>query len=248
MIRSPGLKSTARTQVQVIGDYRDKDDAIDKLKQQLKDTEDAKQAFEAAKQIEVADLNNKLLNKDLVTNEAAKTLQRQVDEITLLNKTIKDREVFINTIQADIKSFQSSAQNFEALAKARQNQNTALLENIRELTRRIAELETGVNRDVINIRNPNEPNPPAVSVQGKIERLDEKDGTLIQITLGTDHGVNKNNTLDVYRLSPEPKYLGMVRIVDAHQQKSVARFVYTGNANFRPQLRVDDVVTSKINR
>jgi hypothetical protein len=247
-ILEANLKSTTSVQGQIGKDYVGMGLDIDKLKQQLKDAEDSKQAFEAAKQIELADLKNKLLEKDLVTKESLATQQRLVQEIDLLNKTIKDREVFINTIQADIKTYRATAQNLEALSKARQLQNEALLENIQQLTRKMAELETGAKSGAADIRNPNEPNPPTAVVNGKIERVDGTDGTLIQVTLGTDHGVNKNNTLDVYRLTPEPKYLGMIRIVDAYHQKSVARFVFTGNAAYRPQLRVDDVVTSKINR
>jgi len=242
------LKSNNKVQVNMAGDYRDKDLEIAKLKQQLKDVEDAKQAFEAAKTVEVADLTNKLKGKDLVTQESLKTQARLVQEIDLLNKTIKQREVFINTIQADIKVALNSARNFEAVARARQQQNESMQDNLREMELKLRKLETGASAEAINIRNPNEPNPPAAVVNGKVERVDSKDGTLVQITLGSDHGVNKNNTLDVYRLSPEPKYLGMIRIVDSFHQKSVARFVYTGNAAYRPQLRVDDVVTSKISR
>jgi len=242
------LRSNSKVQVSIGSDMRGKDLEIENLKQKLKETEDAKQAFEAAKVVEVADLKNKLLEKDLVTQESLKTQERLVQEITSLNKTIKDREILITTLQVDIKSALNSARNFESLSKAHKEQNLALLENIQELTRKLARLETGANPDTAVIRNPNEPNPPVSIVNGKIERIDSTDGSLIQITLGTDNGVAKNNTLDVYRLSPEPKYLGMIRIVDAHQHKSVARFVYTGNAAFRPQLRVDDVVTSKINR
>ena len=196
----------------------------------------------------IKDLNNKLLAKDLVVQDSLKTQQRLTDEIAGLNKTIKDRETLVNTLQTDITGFQIAARNFEALAKARQAQNLYLLDNVQDLTRKLARFETGANPDVINLRNPNDPNPPAVAVDGKIERVDGTDGTLIQITLGTDHGVNKNNTLDVYRMTPTLKYLGMVRIVDAYHQKSVARFVYTGNAAYRPQLLVDDKVTSKITR
>ena len=84
-----------------------------------------------------------------------------------------------------------------------------------------------------------------VQVNGKVEKVE---GDLMQISLGTDHGVLKNNTLDVYRLSPEPKYLGMVRIVDANLHHSVARLVPVGNAQFRTPLRVGDLVTSKLTK
>jgi len=68
----------------------------------------------------------------------------------------------------------------------------------------------------------------------------------VQISLGTDHGVNKNNTLDVFRTTPEVKYLGMVRILEANHRESVARLIPSGNAAFRIQLKQGDIVSSKI--
>ena len=104
---------------------------------------------------------------------------------------------------------------------------------------------SGVNPDTAVITNPNQPNPPAVNINGKIELVD---GDLVQVTLGTDHGLAKNNTLDVYRVQPSPKYLGMIRIVDAKDHSSVGRLIPMGNAAFRPQLMKGDLVTSKITR
>jgi hypothetical protein len=99
------------------------------------------------------------------------------------------------------------------------------------------------------ITDANAPNPPSVKVDGKIEVVDDKDGTtLVQVSLGRDQGVEKNHTLDVYRLRPEPKYLGMIRIVEAYNHKAVGRLISNGNPAFRPQLRANDLVTSKVTK
>ena len=94
------------------------------------------------------------------------------------------------------------------------------------------------------MRDPNGPNPPAVMVNGKIEKVDGVD--LVLLSLGTDHGVAKGNTLDVYRTEPVPKYLGMVRIIDAEHHRSVARLIPTSNGAYRAKLQAGDLVTSKL--
>ena len=85
------------------------------------------------------------------------------------------------------------------------------------------------------------PNPPSVKVDGKIEKID--DG-LVLISVGTEDGVKKDQTLDVFRLQPEPRYVGVIRVVDANFSKSVARVIYGDAARFT----VGDLVTSKLTK
>ncbi len=91
----------------------------------------------------------------------------------------------------------------------------------------------------------NDANPPNTMVKGKIEKVDPKDSSLVQISVGTDHGVNKNNTMEVFRTSPTPKYLGMVRIVDASPHHAVGRLIVPAGLS-RPQLREGDLVWSRL--
>jgi hypothetical protein len=198
--------------------------------------------------IKVKAAENAALEAQQTTQISQKTQERMAKEIAGLNKTIAEREVQIVKLQADVHAISNTARNFEQLASAAKLRNINLEEQLREITRELTERKAGINPDTITIRNPNDPNPPSVQVNGKIERIDESDSTLIQLSVGTDHGVNKHHTLDVYRTRPDAKYLGMVRIVEAYHQKSVARLITTGSAANRPQLRVDDMVTSKITK
>jgi hypothetical protein len=202
----------------------------------LKDLEIDAEARRKEHQVKIKEIERQISNAQTALAQALLTNKRQADEIAVLNKTITDREKLIVQLEADFKVIRVQAQNFEALARARQIQNEKLLEQIRELTTTRPPFK--------GERDPNAPNPPAVNVTGKIEKLDPKDPTLVQISLGTDHGVNKNHTLDVYRIKPEPKYLGMIRILEAYQQKSVAQVIKVGAA--APMLREGDLVTSKL--
>jgi hypothetical protein len=239
-----GTNSGAMTKI--AGDYQNVRDKIEVLNQQIKDTETKFQVQLDLATEEKKDLQNQLVNATTTNEQLLQTQKRHANEIAHLNTVVKDREVAIVRFEADIKRYRNDAVQFEALAKTRQIQNENLLEQLRGVTLALAKLQAGVGVEVAGggVRDPNGPNPPAVAVNGKIEKVDGPD--LVLLSLGTDHGIAKGNTLDVYRTQPSAKYLGMVRIVDANHHQSVARLIPTGNAAFRAKLQEGDLVTSKL--
>jgi hypothetical protein len=226
----------------VVRDYKDLQIELEQSYQKLKDQEEAAKAMKVNLQVDIADRDNKLKDADLSLKQALAAKQRLTDEIAVLNSAIKDREGTIVQLQTSVKTFRQQAQNFESIARTRQIQNENLLEQLRDVTRALALKESGVSPERMVVRNPNDPNPPAFKIDGKIEKID---GTLVQLSLGTDHGLQENNTLDVYRLQPNPQYLGMVRIVDARHHTSVGRLIPSGSGASKLQPREGDLVTSK---
>jgi hypothetical protein len=85
-------------------------------------------------------------------------------------------------------------------------------------------------------------NPPPDDVEGIITEADAKTG-LVTISIGSDSGINVGHTLDTYRLKPEPKYLGTIRILDAQAHKAVGRL--TAPPRYGP-LKEGDIVATKI--
>jgi hypothetical protein len=65
--------------------------------------------------------------------------------------------------------------------------------------------------------------PPKESSRGLIEKVDPKDPSLVQTSIGSDAGVAKGQTLEVFRLQPAPKYLGRVQILETTPTTSVGR-------------------------
>jgi hypothetical protein len=63
-------------------------------------------------------------------------------------------------------------------------------------------------------------NPPAGNVEGTVTRVD--DSGLVTISIGSDAGLDKGHTLEVYRLNPA-KYLGTVRVLSVMPHEAVAR-------------------------
>ncbi len=64
-------------------------------------------------------------------------------------------------------------------------------------------------------------NPPAGDVEGVVKSVEEKGG-LVTVSLGSDAGVAKGNTLEVFRLNPA-KYLGTLRVVQVTAHEAVAQ-------------------------
>jgi hypothetical protein len=238
---------TQKANAKVLTDYNTKQYENDQLRQQLKEKDDDRRALEAAHKIEKEEDLLKIAAATMTVKATLGNNLRLVKEIEELTKSIKDREVLVVKLEADAKMYRISAVSNETLARTMQTRNEQLLEEVTNLNRKLASLQAGVNPDVAVIRNPNAPNPPGVKVKGQIVRVDATENTLIEISLGTDQGVNKNNTLDVYRINPEAKYLGMIRIVEAYHNSSVARLVPTSNGA-REKLRQGDQVASSLTK
>ena len=83
-------------------------------------------------------------------------------------------------------------------------------------------------------------NPPAGLIKGKVLKIDPKDKTLVEINVGTDNGVEKGHTLEVYRLQPRAEYLGRIQVVAASPHRAV------GRAMMAARIKVDDEVASSI--
>jgi hypothetical protein len=227
----------------VAGDFKQAKLDVEETKQKIKDNEVAAKIIEDNYVAKLKDLETKLVDGDVSLKQVLVAKQRLTDEVKLLYTTVKERETLIVKLEADVKTFRVTAQNFEAIARTRQIQNENILEQLREATLAFAKEKSGVGREGVKVFNAKDANPPAVLVNGKVQKVE---GNYMELTLGTDQGVDKGNTLDVYRLTPEPKWIGLARIVDADHHSSVARLIPSGNPAFRMTPKAGDLVTSKL--
>jgi hypothetical protein len=122
----------------------------------------------------------------------------------------------------------------EIEAKALKDRNERLLRQVEELTKELAKVRGGKE-----LLAP-ESNPPAEMLEGLVKKVGEEG--LVVIGIGSDAGLQKGHTLEVYRLKPQPKYLGTVRIVDVRPTEAVARPV----GKLREPLQEGDKVASKV--
>ncbi len=172
-------------------------------------------------------------NKDKLIEQQRRLIEALQRTIKVMEHTIKERDAQI--VEAETAYKKLRIIHYEIQANLR-NRNEHLLEVLRELSRKYVD-------DIVLRKKLDLLNPPKEFVNGTIEKIT---GSLVQINLGTDHGLAKDQTLDVYRLQPESKYLGMIRILDVNPKKSVGRFVLPQGKTAGLTLRVGDSVTSKL--
>jgi hypothetical protein len=94
-----------------------------------------------------------------------------------------------------------------------------------------------------DLRSDQAKNPPADGVEGLVKQVDATSG-LVMISIGSDAGISEGNTLEVYRLKPQPLYLGTLRIVNVRSNEAVAK----PQGRVRGTIQVGDQVSSSIQR
>ncbi len=221
---------------------------IDAQKRQIEDFDQRMREFRAAIETHLR-LNNeeikRVLENQKKQNDAfQKALDGRKVELLGAETRIRDLQTKLIASQDEAKAERNKAIAAELQAKLLQARHNALLEVVRELQVQKAKAELAKPNDVPK-PDPGAANPPALLLNGKIEKVT---GELVQINLGIDHGLTKAHTLDVYRLTPEARYLGMIRIVEVSATTAIGRFVAPPGKAVNVMLKVGDSVTSKLNR
>jgi predicted nuclease with TOPRIM domain len=231
----------------------DIDDIKKKKDEEIKTVEKVRDGLEADKkrlQEQVQTVQNELQtqkdqflaqrNNSTVSNEELQRRQQEtaalMDRANKLNATIAELQ---KTIKQSLDEKMQAVINFNS----EHDRNIRLLDENKRLNQRL-ELDEkklaslGVSaRDQVVTRN-----PPPEDVEGVIQDTDAKTG-LVTISIGSDSGVNVGNTLEVFRIKPEPKYLGTIKIVDAQAHQAVGRLTAPPRYGL---LEKGDIVATKI--
>jgi len=235
---------------------------LEKLNTQVKDAEsgrdrsDEKLIMDLA--VQKARLDQTLLDvqteKDKATQADSRSQallgnnNRLTQENKDLHELVKKKDEVILGMENDIKTYRQEAFYHLGIAKSMQTRNENLLKQNRDLMKKLAEKEATPLATAV-ARDPNQPNPPPAYVKGVIELVNFQEGqpALAQISLGSDQGLSKGHTLDVYRLSPKATYLGTMKLVDVLTHKAVGQMIDSGGVGaVRPRIQVGDEVASDI--
>ncbi|HYT95466.1 MAG TPA: hypothetical protein VEL76_42500 [Gemmataceae bacterium] len=184
----------------------------------------------------------------LVKEQALQEAKRLQGEVQLLNDVVAKREQAILALQVDIKRYINEAQFQRTTADAARERSRQLLIQLQEKELLLTKLQQGTKESLASlpVTSPNYRNPPAAFVKGRILKIDSTDRTLVTVSVGSDVGVNKDNTLEVYRLRPQPEYLGRLRIREARSNEAVGTF--TQALTSRSPLLEGDVVATDMSR
>jgi hypothetical protein len=152
-------------------------------------------------------------NFRVASSEAA---QRQ-EEIKKLQGLLKDRESALVRLENLAKELRDQKVSFEMQSVSERHRNENLVHQLELVSKDLDRVKTGGDAAV----RPAE-NPPADEIAGLVMDVDSQSG-YITLSIGSDAGLKVGNTLDVFRLTPDTKYLGQIRIVNLTAHEAVAK-------------------------
>jgi len=210
-------------------------------------TKDESRKAEFSKlEAENVELNVRVTDSDLKLQVYVQEKNRLKEEVEALLATLKKREERIITLEEDVLKQRNLYLASKSETDTFRNRNINLLDKIKDLTKQNFELQTkGLPGTLTNItKDPNAPNPPAVAVKGQVDEINPKDKSLVKLSVGSDHGVNTNHTLEVYRTQPRAEYLGTIRIIESNPHWSLGKMMPRSGQQHSPLQAGDTVVGS----
>jgi hypothetical protein len=198
-------KEKAMEQEKVLRADRDRSlKALERERDRSKELQEARRKVEA----ENRDARDALAAAAAEAERRRGEARRARDEVAAQEKKLLDLEQRVITLL-------DRAVVMEVETKALKDRNVRLLERIRELEA----LRPGKDNPP---GTPLERNPPPKEVEGIVLDVD-RDSGLLKLSVGSDSGLAKGNTLEVFRLKPTAKYLGTVVIVEVRANDAVAK-------------------------
>jgi hypothetical protein len=167
--------------------------------------------------------------------------QRLQNEIVGLQNDVEKRNKDITKLIDEKKTLHDMYVDADIRAKSALDRNKNLVDQL-EVVAKELEQRKAAGVTPTGLRVGTGTNPPPEDVRGRVKATDAQSG-YITIDIGSDAGLAKEHTLEVYRLGADPKYLGMIRIVAVNPHEAVGRPM-TGQR--RGLIQVGDQVAANI--
>ena len=219
------------------GEIRKRDAEVLKYQRQVADIQQALDAKNA--ELGQIDARGKLTSNNV--SEATEELNRRKLEIDRLKEVLKQKEEKMVRLEEANTTFRNQAITADITAKSEQERNRQLLDQVAALTKELDHRQTPAGGTGPHVPSYGQ-RPPTDDVEGTVLETDAK-SDLVTISIGTDNGVNKGNTLVVYRFKPRPEYVGTLSVIDADFHQAVARPVKPLRAG---PVQKGDVVASRV--
>lgn len=216
---------------------------IKKLNDEIVSIRSERDRAEKARQDRVAELDKmkQLLNSQGVNvTGITEELKRRADEINSLKAFVDERDKRLLDVEKEKKDFRDRAIKAELDFKSEHERNSNLLAQLEAVSKEMARYQANGGAGA-GKQGGTERRPPPEDVEGLVTDADPQTGYLT-LSIGSDAGLTRGNTLEVYRLDP-PTYLGTVQILEVRPDKAVAKPI---SAKGRNQIKVGDRVASTI--
>src|SRR5262249_25073190 len=154
-------------------------------------------------------------------------------------KLVKQRDDKIRDMEKRNEDDRAARVEAEIAMRSEQERNNQLLTENERLTGELAKRAASGSAEP-SAQAGGRRNPPTEDVEGHVKKVDPTG--FVSITLGSDHGLKKGQTLEVYRLTPAPKYIGVIEIIALRPNEAVGKPV----GRTIGAIQVGDMVASSI--
>jgi myosin heavy subunit len=169
-------------------------------------------------------------------------VSKRQDDVSQLRDTLGRERNNNNVLARQNAELRDQATVAQIERRSVQDQNNRLEKQVQQMAKDMARMRA--NGGSTTMARAGGKNPPPENVEGLVKTTDSSG--LMTLTIGSDAGLTKGHTLELFRLNPsapsQSKYLGTVRIVEAEAHQSVAQPV--GRLSAPPQS--GDRVASRI--
>jgi hypothetical protein len=172
-----------------------------------------------------------------LASQAVKDVEKRQEDVGKLRDTLRAEREANNALSKKNAELVTEATVAKIERGSFQDMNNRLEAQLQEMAKENARLQRGGGARTM--ARAGAKNPPPDNVEGLVKDLDASG--LMTITIGSDAGLAKNQTLELFRLNPA-KYLGTVRILEADAHQAVVQPV--GRLSAPPQK--GDRVASRI--
>lgn len=243
------LTASARTyQAETLKAQQDRDTEIGKIKTELQTSQkDLDAANETVKQLrgDLSKLQLKSTQQDAQVAKYGTEVEKRQDDVAQLRETLRKEQESNNVLVKKNAELTNEATVAKIERQATQDQNGRMEAQLQQMAKDMARLRSG--GATADRARAGGKNPPADNVEGLVKNTDISGGQILMtLTIGSDAGLSRGNTLELFRLNPaspsQSKYLGTVRILEADAHQAVAQPI--GRLSSPPQA--GDRVASRI--
>jgi hypothetical protein len=225
-----------------------KQDAADQVAKKDAELTNYRQDLDHANQVirqlreDMAKLNTKSQQENALSTIYTSEVGKRQEDVSQLRDTLRKERDTNNALAKQNAELRDQATVAQIERRTVQDQNQRLEKQLQQMAKDMARMRA--NGGATATARAGGKNPPPDNVEGLVKNTDS--GGLMTLTIGSDAGLAKGHTLELFRLNPavpsQSKYLGTVRIVEAEAHQSVAQPI--GRLSSPPQR--GDRVASRI--
>lgn len=173
------------------------------------------------------EIQTQFSNVQIAADTAAKELEHRRKEVVSLQGEIRDRNLQLANKDADITRLKNERIQAVLARDSYLDRLKALEKEYRQVFKDLERMrEQATVGGAASTRGEQQVvlTPPPEDVQGLVKEVLGKE-RLVSITIGSDDGISKGHTLEVYRLDPEPEYVGIIKIEEVRPDEAVGRII-----------------------